>query len=62
MEKVQALVKKSVVRHENEPLNITKSIGTTTASKENTAASILNQADNALNMSKENGRNIVMIV
>ena len=62
LEKVRALVEKSVLRHENKPLNITISIGTTTASKEDTAASILKRADNALYMSKANGRNIVTIL
>ena len=62
LEKVRALVEKSVLRHENKPLNITISIGTTTASKEDTAASILKRADNALYMSKDNGRNRVTIL
>jgi len=62
LEKVRALVEKSVLRNENKLLNITISIGATMANKEDTATSILKRADNALYMSKDNGRNMVTIL
>lgn len=61
-EKVRGLVEKSALRHENKSLCVTVSIGSTLVQKDDTVASIQKRADDALYMSKGNGRNKVTIL
>lgn len=62
LERVRALVEKSLLRNEGHPNKVTISIGATLIRQGDTASSMQIRADNALYLSKENGRNRVTIL
>jgi len=57
IEKVRTLVERSGLPHNGSLLKVTVSIGITFVGQDDTADSIQKRADNALYMSKNNGRN-----
>jgi diguanylate cyclase (GGDEF)-like protein/PAS domain S-box-containing protein len=56
-EKMRVLISKSEIRHNDETLSVTASLGVTIGTSEDTIESVIKRADELMYKSKENGRN-----